>query len=190
MPKQVAVFAGSFKPPHRNHLFIILKALRYMNKNTSEKYIEKPRLYIFISSKTREPCSSITKEVSKEIWNMYISLLPVKYHSQITIVLSNLPSPTQTAYGFVKNRVSKKDIVYFVSDTIDTRYNSIIALCKKRNIQYIPISHTFKTPIYSSNIQQYIVDNKKTLLYKLLPPKLNNVQKNTIYKKLSTLCNR
>ena len=188
MPKQIGIFVGSFKPPHKNHLSTIVKTLQYMNKDTNRKYEEKPEIMIFISSKSREPCIQITKETSKEIWKIYISLLPKKYQSQIKLVQSSLPSPTQTAYGFVKNRVFYKDTLYFISDIEDKRYRSIETLCKNKKIQYTYCIFSPRTIIYSSDIQEYLSQKNKKKFYKTQPTKLLNKQKNTIYTILQKLC--
>jgi cytidyltransferase-like protein len=89
----IAIVAGSFKPPHKGHLEMIKKYADMANK-----------VYIFISPLSRTlPISKkeVTFEDSKKIFDMYLkeSGLDVKTE----IFKSELNSPIQFSFEFIKN---------------------------------------------------------------------------------------
>lgn len=128
MPKKVTIYAESFKPPHRGHLHLVKKMLKMTKKNETDY----PGIvYIFISKKEREPCNNITGEISKEVWKEFVKTLPKKDQSRVKLVLSQLPSPTQTAYGFVKRLAKKGDIYYLIKsakNANNSRFSSFTPL--------------------------------------------------------------
>ena len=73
--RKITIYIGSFKPPHKGHLYLVKKMLKM---TLPEKKTDSPGyIYIFISKKERNPCN-ITGEISKEIWKTYIETLPIK----------------------------------------------------------------------------------------------------------------
>ena len=181
MPKEITIYAGSFKPPHKGHLHLVKKMLK-MTKNS------KGMVYIFISKKEREPCSKLTGELSKELWKEYIETLPKKDQERVKLVLSKLTSPTQTAYGFVKE-VSKKGDTFFliksVKDADNKRFSSFKTL---KNINYKELVLPGYKYLNSTDMRKALQKKDKKMFYTFLP-KMSSYQKNKIWKKLSKLCN-
>ena len=129
MPQKITIYIGSFKPPHKGHLYLVKKMLD-MTKDPHHPGI----VYVFISKKESEPCDKITGEISKEIWKEYIETLPTKDQKRVRLVLSNLTSPTQTAYGFVKTIAKKGYEFYLVKSAKNAnnkRFSSFQTIKKK-----------------------------------------------------------
>jgi hypothetical protein len=189
MPRQISIFAGSFKPPHKGHLAIVKKML---------KLTEKPRkgdkgpgyVYVFISKKSREPCSKIDGVVSKKIWEEYISTLPKKEQERVKLVLSNLTSPTQTAYGFVKRLAYPGDIFYLIKsakDARNTRYSSFKNL-QNKNIEIKELILPGFESLHSSYMREFLKKRKKKEFYSYLPPKMKKNEKQKIWEGAKLLC--
>jgi ribosomal protein L31E len=188
MPRQISIFAGSFKPPHKGHFEIVKKMLKLTKK--PRKGDKGPgTVYVFISKKAREPCLDIDGEISKTVWHDYIKLLPEKEKMRVRLVLSGLSSPTQTAYGFVKRIASPGDIFYLVKsakNAKNTRFSSFVNL--KGKAQFKEMVLPGYESMYSTNMREAIKDNKKSDFYKFLPKEMTNMEKKKLWDKLSILC--
>jgi hypothetical protein len=188
MPKKISIFTGSFKPPHKGHLHVVQKMLEY-TKAKGKKEKEPGVVYVFISRKERDPCPGINGKISKEVWEMFLQTLPKKNQERVKLVLSKLPSPTQTAYGFVKNIAKKGDTIYLVKsekNADDTRYSSFRNINIKHKEMVIP---GFKS-LNSTNMRATIQNRKKKEFYQFLPNKMTATNKNKLWEKLKKLCKK
>jgi len=184
MPKKITIYAGSFKPPHKGHLYLVKKMLK-MTKDPDNPGI----IYIFISKKEREPCNKITGKTSKEVWKEYIETLPIKDQSRVRLILSKLISPTQTAYGFVSKLAKKGDEFLLVKSTKNAsneRFASFKSI-KRKGVKF----HELVLPGYenlnSTDMRKALHDGNKKEFYKFLP-KMSHIQKNKLWEKLKKLC--
>ena len=186
MPKKITIYAGSFKPPHKGHLYLVKKMLKLTKSNKGEY----PGIvYIFISKKEREPCDGITGEISKEIWKEYIETLPKKDQERVRLILSKLPSPTQTAYGFVSKLAKKGDIFYLVKSAKNinnSRFESFKTI-KKKGVQINELILPGYEKLNSTDMRKALSDGDKKKFYKYIPI-TDNVKKNKLWKKLKLLC--
>ena len=191
MVRNITIYVGSFKPPHKGHLSLVKKMLKMTN---SKKIGDNPGIiYIFISNKEREPCNKITSDISKDIWKEYIKLLPIKDRPRVKLILSKLSSPIQTAYGFV-NKISKKgDIFYLVKsakNSKNTRFDALLNIEKKGTKKGIEL-YEFILPGYenlnSTDMRDAIHNNDIKKFNKYIP-KMTIYNKNKIWNKLKILC--
>lgn len=172
------IFAGSFKPPHKGHYHIIKKMLS-MDKDGM--------VYVFISKKEREPCMKLTGEISKEIWEMYLELLSKKDQERVKLIISKMPSPTQTAYGFVKSISKKGDFFYLVKSSKNVD-NSRFSSFKTLNIKYKELILPQFSSLNSTDMRKVVKDNKKSLFYKFVPEKMSAYSKNKLWNRMKELC--
>ena len=182
--RKITIYIGSFKPPHKGHLSLVKKMLKM---TLPEKKTDSPGyIYIFISKKERNPCN-ITGEISKEIWKTYIETLPIKDQSRVKIRLSHLPSPSQTAYGFLNKIAKKGDTFYLIKsikDTSNTRYESFDS---KKGITIKKLILPGYKNLNASDMRQALFNNNKTKFNTYLP-KLDSQKKKEIWDKLKILC--
>ena len=188
MPKKVTIYAGSFKPPHKGHLHLVKKMLK-MTKQTKDG--EYPGyVYIFISKKEREPCDQITGEISKEIWKEFVTTLPKKDQGRVKLVLSQLPSPTQTAYGFVKRLAKPGDIYYLVKsakNANNSRFSSFKTI-KTKGVEINELILPGFENLNSTDMRKTLKEGDKKTFYTFLPSNMSPVGKNKLWNKLKALC--
>jgi len=183
MPKKITIYAGSFKPPHKGHLYLVKKMLK-MTDNPENPGI----VYIFISKKEREPCDKIKGEISKEIWKEYIETLTEKDKKRVKLILSKLVSPTQTAYGFVKRIAKKGDEFYLVKSSKNAnnkRFESFKTI--KNGVKFHKLVISEYENLHSTNMRKFLNEGKKKDFYKFLP-KMSNIKKNKLWLQLKELC--
>jgi len=184
MPKIFSVFAGSFKPPHKGHLYIVKKMLDLRKTG----YV-----YIFISKKERKPCLDLTGEKSKKIWEIYIKTLPEKDQERVRLILSKLVSPTQTAYGFVKRVAKKGDTVYLVKsakNANNTRFSSFDTLMKNNKVIFHKLILPGFESLNSTDMRNAVYNRKKKDFEYFLPNKLTSSKKNSIWNFLKKHCEK
>ena len=172
------IFAGSFKPPHKGHYHIVKKMLS-MDKEGM--------VYVFISKKEREPCMKLTGEISKEIWEEFLKLLPKKDRERVKLILSKMPSPTQTAYGFVKSIAKKGDFFYLVKSAKNAD-NSRFSSFKTLNIKYKELILPKFSSLNSTDMRNAVKDGDKKLFYSFIPKKMSNCGKKKLWDRMRELC--
>lgn len=86
--KTIALFPGSFKPPHVGHMAVV-KAL-------ASQYDE---VIVLVSDPKEQVRSNITAQQSEEIFNIYIKELGI---SNAKAIASSAPSPIRAAYEIVE----------------------------------------------------------------------------------------
>jgi phosphopantetheine adenylyltransferase len=170
------IYAGSFKPPHKGHFHIVKKMLK-----------KSDLVYIFISKKERTPCSKLDGRISKEVWKEYISLLPLKDQSRVRLILSKLVSPTQTAYGFVKSISKKGDLFYLVKSAKNANNKRFSSFKTLKGVKFQELVLPGFENLHSTDMRIALKEGRKSDFYRFLP-KMNNMQKNRLWKKLSVLC--
>ena len=184
MHRKITIYTGSFKPPHKGHLFLVKKMLKITK---AEKGDFPGIVYIFISKKEREPCK-ITGDVSLEIWKEYIKTLPIKDQNRVKLILSKLPSPIQTAYGFVNRLATKGDTFYLIKsskNSENTRFESLLS--KKKGINIYEMVLPEYENLNASDMREALAFNNKKKFNKYLP-KMDDIEINKIWYKLKILC--
>jgi hypothetical protein len=189
MPKQITIYVGSFKPPHKGHLYIVKKMLKMTNK--PKNINDYPgTVYIFISKKEREPCNEISGEVSRDVWKEYIETLPEKDRGRIKLVVSKLSSPTQTAYGFVSRIAKKGDTIYLVKsmkNSSNSRFSSFKTI-KTKGVTFNELILPEYENLNSTDMRKALSSNDRKTFYNYLPDKITISQKNKLWEKLRKLC--
>jgi len=190
MPRQITIFAGSFKPPHKGHFSLVKKMLKCTAK--PRKGDKGPGyVYIFISRKPREPCDGINGPVSKQVWQAYVNTLSAKDQKRVRLVLSALPSPTQTAYGFAKRISSPGDMFFLIKsakNATNTRYASFKSL--KNKAQYKTLILPGFESMHSTDMRKAIKAGKRAEFYKFLPSEMKKAEREKLWKKLKPLCKK
>ena len=104
--KTIAIFPGSFRPPHLGHFFTA--------KELSKKADE---VYILISNPKKNQRktsrgSVITTEQSKKIWDLYIKKAGLK---NVKVLISPVASPLIATYKLIKELRKKGEYNYILA---------------------------------------------------------------------------
>ena len=189
MSRKTTIYVGSFKPPHKGHLFLVKQMLKM---TTPQKKTDYPGIvYIFISKKEREPCNEISGEVSRDVWKEYIETLPEKDKGRVKLIVSTLSSPTQTAYGFVSRIAKKGDTFYLVKsmkNASNSRFSSFKTI-KTKGVTFNELILPGYENLNSTDMRKALNKNDKKTFYNFLPNKMTISQKNKLLEKLRKLCN-
>lgn len=86
--KTIALFPGSFKPPHVGHMAVV-KALA----------VEYDQVIVLVSDPKEKVRSNITAQQSEEIFNIYIKELGI---GNAKAIASTAPSPIRAAYDIIE----------------------------------------------------------------------------------------
>lgn len=166
---KLALFAGSFKPPHYGHYMLVKKLLE-------DPTIDK--IYIIISKKSR---GDITAEQSVKIWNLYYPKELANKNSRLKVMISRMDSPIQMAYVIARN-LKKGDEAILVKSSKDEenqRFNMFKGLKDiKIEIWSLPQFETLS----STNMRKTITNNDVKNFMKFLPPQLSSTNKEKIWK--------
>lgn len=172
----MAIFAGSFKPPHRGHLFLI------------EKLLENPeidKIYIIISQKPRD---GITAEQSFSIWTTYLSHLQHSSKnadkSKIRVLISSLPSPITMAYHLASRQLKYGDTLVLVrssKNAENTRFQPFEKLGKQRGFKVEDWTIPQMPNLNATNMRNAIQKRNKHNFMKFLPAQLPTKEKEEIW---------
>ena len=99
----VAIYPGAFKPPHKGHVDVILKALNFslnndrkVNGPTMPSSTQTPgKAIVFVSEKTRE---NVDYNESLAVWDLYKEAIPELNNVEFI----STPTPVTDVYHYVK----------------------------------------------------------------------------------------
>ena len=99
----VAIYPGAFKPPHKGHVDVILKALNFslnndrkINGPTMPSSTQTPgKAIVFVSEKTRE---NVDYNESLAVWDLYKEAIPELNNVEFI----STPTPVTDVYHYVK----------------------------------------------------------------------------------------
>ena len=110
--ERVALFAGSFKPPHYGHLSVV----RHLSR------MDVDRVVVLISDPKKNKRSDITPQAAKEVFEMYATV-DEKIGSEVDFEVSPTPSPISAVYDFIADAGPEDKIVIATSEKDSKRYN-------------------------------------------------------------------
>lgn len=154
----IALFPGSFKPPHIGHYNVILELLKMGVES----------IHIIISAKPRD---NITAQQSKEIWEIYKQ--NIKDGNKLNISISPHLSPIQTVY-FMSKKEPNNIILVKSNKNANGRFN------KFDSIKSISIKSNHN--ISATDMRQYIRLRNKNNTLKYLPNSLPQKDIKKIFK--------
>jgi nicotinamide mononucleotide adenylyltransferase len=106
--KNIAIFPGSFKPPHKGHLSIVSSIARAPEVDEIKVIISAP------SKKVRSP--KITPEKAKAIFEKYIKSAGI---SNATVEISDQASPVRAAYDYVAKKAGPNENILLLTSAAD-----------------------------------------------------------------------
>jgi len=169
----VALFPGSFKPPHAGHMAVV----SYLASNYDE-------VIIIISEPvaTKSIRSDITTQQAAEIFNLYIK--DAGYTNAIAIK-SNIPSPVGSAYDIIENKqfppntkisitTSTKDVGRYPQESINKAAMKNPARPVGNSITMPAIADNKGKPVSATDFRNAIASvisgqQEKEALYRFMP---------------------
>ena len=153
------IFPGSFKPPHKGHIKILINIIK---KQKDDDF----KIIIIISKKARKLNNKedriITANQSLKIFKKYINELNKKYDlkKNITVTISKKTSPLLNIYPILRKLNKKSNKVFLVKSKKDKNNKRFQMFDRIKAIKILPMNNV--KDIHSTNFRKYI--NKKNLL--------------------------
>ena len=109
--KNIAIFPGSFKPPHKGHLSIIKSIAKNPEVDEIKVIISAP------SKNVRSP--KITPEKAKAIFEKFISTANIS--KPVSVEVSSEPSPITAAYEYIVEQAGPNENVLLLTSMADPK---------------------------------------------------------------------
>jgi len=167
--KGIALVPGGFKPPTLGHFYLVDEVAKNLNIN---------KVLVLIGHKTRD---GVTKEESKEIWDIYKKYLP----SNVEIKLADNPSPISDVGSLIKNN---PDTFFYpvvgIRGEMDLgdlkRFNSMEG--KYKNFKPLIIkSEESENRISGTNTRAALIGGDKEKFQTYLPTELSQEEKDKVW---------
>ena len=177
--ERIALLPGGFKPPHAGHYNMAV----WLAKNTdAEKVIVK------VGAKERD---GITREISLQLWDLFLKNDPNSNSQKITVVASNSNSPVQDVYDFVENEAPGESTIYLgmgEKDINDARFKNIHKFAEPRGIKF---ETTLVPPqaggVSGTKMREFIKNDDKKSFQQYIPEFLTDEQKDKAWELVSSL---
>lgn len=166
-PKKIGLYPGSFKPPHKGHIYMIEKIL--------DENPDLEKLIIIISNKEKE---GIGIGESYSLFNLYF-----KHINHEKILLKNTNgSPIDAMIKFANNNKDNK-FIYFFGDLPDSNFNKLEVIPKlPTNIKPVEINIEYPYSSLKTRILREAIKTENIgLVNKFLPNFLNSKDKLIAY---------
>ena len=162
----IALVPGGFKPPTMGHFYLV---------DQVAKRPEVSKVIVLIGHKTRD---GVTKEESKEIWDIYKKYLP----SNVEIQIADNASPISDVGSLIKNN---PDTMFYpvvgIRGEMDLgdlkRFDSM----KGKYDNFKPIVIKGKDRISGTNTRAALIGGDKDRFQKYLPTELSDEEKDKIW---------
>ena len=177
--EKIALLPGGFKPPHAGHYNMAV----WLAENTdAEKVIVK------VGAKERD---GITREISLQLWDLFLKNDPNSNSQKITVVASNSNSPVQDVYDFVENEAPEESTIYLgmgEKDINDARFKNIHKFAEPRGIKF---ETTLVPPqaggVSGTKMREFIKNDDKKSFQQYIPEFLTDEQKDKAWELVSSL---
>tara|TARA_A100001015_G_scaffold285710_1_gene353567 strand:- start:2462 stop:3034 length:573 start_codon:yes stop_codon:yes gene_type:complete len=175
------IFPGSFKPPHKGHIKILINIIK-KQKNKDFKII------IIISKKGRKLNNKTKKIVSAQqslkIFKIYINELNknFKLNNNIKVSISKKSSPLLNIYPIIKKINKKSNKVFLIKSKKDKNNKRFDMFSRIKNLKVMPFKEL--KDFHSTNFRKVIYDKNMDLVKKYI---LNNISKDNLSKIFSIL---
>lgn len=189
--KTIAVFPGSFKPPHAGH-YRIVDELK--NLKTPDGFHICNKIIILISNKARIAQSDskttyITADMAKELWDLYISNEDAQ--TRIEVRVTEHDTPIKGIYELMLNEMSPGETLLLVKSDKDSdsdRFNAFEDFSKEYDLGIKVIQqgmNIFSAGISASNMRNWIADGNSEQFKGFLPDHLSSTDRDRAWEIVS-----
>ena len=109
--KNIAIFPGSFKPPHKGHLSIIERIAKNPEVDEIKVIISAP------GKKVRSP--KVTPEKAKAIFEKFISAANIS--KPVSVEIASQPSPIGAAYEYIGEKAGPNENIMLLTSEADAK---------------------------------------------------------------------
>lgn len=177
----VAVFPGSFKPPHAGHWSVVKYLLDHQQADGSYTFYEVHVLISNLKRASSEGSIEVNAETAEEIWKVY-----GRESERLKICVCE-GSPVKAAYDFLKE-VRAESNVYLVKsekDTSDDRFESVEKFISKNNLD-ISVKHInapVEVKVNARDMRDALANNNLEFIQNFLPDHLTKEEVATVMSK-------
>lgn len=202
--KEVLIYVGSFKPPHRGHYKLIkeyikkydkiiiiisnkprplnrlLKEINNLDKDKINNILgidaksKKEGIEIYKKKINEGVIPNINSKESEKIWSIYLKYLDKKYRDKISIIISRINSPIKLGMSIYNKLDKLKYNVTFLKSEKNKN--------NKRFGEKVEIIGKYFEKINSTDIRELILLKKRKEFYKYLPVDLTEEDKLKVWK--------
>jgi cytidyltransferase-like protein len=202
--KEVLIYVGSFKPPHRGHYKLIkeyikkydkiiiiisnkprplnrlLKEIDNLDKDKINNILgidaksKKEGIEIYKKKINEDVIPNINSKESEKIWSIYLKYLDKKYRDKISIIISRINSPIKLGMSIYNKLDKLKYNVTFLKSEKNKN--------NKRFGEKVEIIGKYFEKINSTDIRELILLKKRKEFYKYLPVDLTEEDKLKVWK--------
>jgi len=163
----VAIYPGAFKPPHKGHVDVILKALNFslnndrrVNGPTMPSSTQTPgKAIVFVSEKTRE---NVDYNESLAVWDLYKEAIPELNNVEFI----STPTPVTDVYHYVKENPTH-DIKAVFGKGEESRFGRLQDKSKYPNVELFNAG-TFQD-LSATNLRKAISNKDKETIKTFIP---------------------
>ena len=163
----VAIYPGAFKPPHKGHVDVILKALNFslnndrkVNGPTMPSSTQTPgKAIVFVSEKTRE---NVDYNESLAVWDLYKEAIPELNNVEFI----STPTPVTDVYHYVKENPTH-DIKAVFGKGEESRFERLQDKSKYPNVELFNAG-TFQD-LSATNLRKAISNKDKETIKTFIP---------------------
>jgi len=177
--ERIALLPGGFKPPHAGHYNMAI----WLAENTDADTV-----IVKVGAKERD---GITREISLQLWDLFLKNDPNSNSQKITVVASNSNSPVQDVYDFVEKEAPGESTIYLgmgEKDINDARFKNIYKFAEPRGIKF---ETTLVPPqaggVSGTKMREFIKNGDKESFQKYIPEFLTDEQKDRAWELVSSL---
>lgn len=181
--KTIAVFPGSFKPPHAGH-YRIVEELK--NLKTPDGFHICNKIIILISAKARMAQSDskttyVTADTAKELWDLYVSNEDAQ--TRIEVRVADHDTPIKCIYDIMLKEMSPGETLLLVKSDKDTdsdRFNAFADFSNQYDLGVKVIQkgmNIFSAGISASNMRNWIADGDENRFKGFLPDHLSTTDR-------------
>lgn len=179
----VALFPGSFKPPHRGHMAVV--------EQLADSY---DNVLVIVSAPVKSVRSDISAEQAAEIFNLYIQ--DAGLSSKARAIASSLPTPLGAAYKIIEEEnfapntkifiaTSSKDAGRFPQKSLDKAAQKNPTHPTANAVEVQAIAGDAGIPISASQMREVIKSGQFSELRKFMPDYVSKATYNKVISILS-----
>ena len=172
------IFPGSFKPPHKGHVKVLMDIIKKQKDNNY-------KIIIIISKKSRKLQNKenkvITASQSLKIFKIYINELNKKYKlkGNISAIISKKSSPLLDIYSVLK-KTKESNKVFLIKSNKDKNNKRFDMFYRIKKINLLSIKGI--KDIHSTNFRKYINNKNKEKINEYILENISKTNRTNIYK--------
>jgi hypothetical protein len=176
--KTIAIFPGSFKPPHAGHYKVVEELL---NRKNPEGFHVINNVVVLISNKARmaqspEASVYITADISEQLWKLYTET--VNSDARVDVRIADHDTPIKCIFDYMLNEMAPTENLLLIKSSKDKdsdRFNIFDKFSRDNGLDIqveIEEMNVYSAGVSASNMRNWIADNDEGKFKGFLPDHL------------------